>query len=109
MNQMTIGMTEEAPPVFQTYNIAFPGLPFTTLLNTIVLLLNAYGVRHQVPYDENFVGDGLDSGNPSADSRFQNDYMMFKMFLDGLSREYRDIHCGIMGTAIGAHMTFTCR
>lgn len=100
---------QEQPPALYSYNLVNPSIPLVNLINAVVLLLNAYGVIHQVPYDDSFVGDGLTSDNGQADVRFQNDYMGFKNFLDGLSREYSTVSCGMQGSAVGVHLTFTCR
>lgn len=102
-------MNEGLPTARFTYSLNFPAIPMTTLLNAVVLLLNAYGINHQVPYDDNFTGDSMNSGDPAADARFQADYVSFKMFLDGLSREYTSVNCGVVSNAIGIYMTFDCR
>lgn len=91
-----------------TYNLTTPGLPVETLISTIVLLLGAYGVIHDGPVNNDFDSDSVNTGNEQVDARFQNDYMMFKMFLDGLSLDYRNIHCAMKASNVSVYMTFTC-
>lgn len=99
-----------APPTEKvfTYNLSAPGLPIQTLIATVVLLLGAYGVVHDVAADPNFNSESVNTGNEQVDARFQNDYMMFKMFLDGLSLDYANIHCNMQASAVSTYMTFTC-
>ena len=91
-----------------SYNLTAPGLPTEVMISAIALLLMAYGVRHDIPYDPNFNTESVNTGNAAVDNRFQNDYMMFKMWLDGISRDYSDIHCVMAANYTTAHMTFTC-
>lgn len=91
-----------------TYTLTSPGLPLETLISTIVLLLGAYGVVHDGPINNDFNSDSVNTGNEHADARFQNDYMMFKMFLDGLSLDYRNIHCTMKASNVSVYMIFTC-
>lgn len=109
MNMSNNTGSNEVQPVIYTYNLTCPGIPLTGILNSIALLLNAYGVRHAIPYDPNFEGAELTTGDARTDVRFRDDYFGLKNILDSMSREFRDVHCGAHASAIGAHLTFTCR
>lgn len=96
------------PGQFFSYTITNPAIPFTSLMNSVILLLNAYNVRHSMAFDQS-VEMSVDSGNVSADARFQSDYINFKMFLDGINREFQNVVCTAQGTGIGLRMNFECR
>ncbi|AEV89489.1 hypothetical protein OBP_052 [Pseudomonas phage OBP] len=96
------------PKAVYSHSIQFPGVAFTTLLNSCILLLNVYGIKHTAQYDPSFDTSALTSGNPTADARFQNDYMNFKMMLDGLQSQYSDISCDLQSNGSVLYMKFTC-
>lgn len=96
------------PPAKYSHIMIQPDIPFTTLLNTIILLLDAYNVRHNGQLDDT-AGMSVETGNQNRDERFMADYMSFKMFLDALNRDYQEIICQIQGTGQGLYMTFQCR
>lgn len=94
--------------VTMTYSLQAPSIPAAALYNAIALLLNAYGVSHTLPLDSGISSESLTTGNNVQDARLQNDYIMFKSFLDGLSLQYKDISCNAVGSTVGVHMTFIC-
>lgn len=108
-NPNGIGEMGDQPPAQTfTHNLTAPGVPLETLISTIVLLLSAYGVTHDGPMQPNFDSTSINTGNDQIDARFQNDYMMFKMFLDGLSLDYRNVHCTMKASNVSVYMIFTC-
>lgn len=96
------------PPASYSHIIVQPDIPFTTLLNTIILLLDVYNIQHTGQLDPS-AGMSVETGNEYRDERFMADYLSFKMFLDGLNRDYQEIICHIQGTGQGLYMTFQCR
>lgn len=108
MNMLT-GMSESHQlPANFTHTLIHPGLPFTTLLNCVIMLLEAYNVKHNATRD--FTAPmSMETGNKNMDDRFMADYLSFKMFLDGLNRDYQEIICQLQGTGTGLYMTFQCR
>jgi hypothetical protein len=96
------------PKAVYSHSIHFPGAPLTTVLNACVLLLNAYGIKHGVQYDPNFTTASLNTGNQVADARFQNDYLNFKMMLDGLIKTYSSVECTVQSNGTSLYMKFTC-
>lgn len=106
---MLIGMSEShQPPADYTYTIIHPGLPFVTLLNTVVMLLNVYNVKHNGTGDIT-IPASTETGNKEMDERFMADYLTFQTFLDGINRDYQEITCQLQGTGTGLYMTFQCR
>lgn len=89
-----------------TYTLTVPGLPTETLIGSLALLLNVYGISHNLPYVENL--DSVITDNPAVDARFHNDYIMLKMFLDGLIKDFQYIQCHAVANYVTVHMTFTC-
>lgn len=103
------GLSEShEPPASYSYIFMQPDIPFTTLLNTIVLLLNIYNVQHNAQLDPN-APMSVETGDQYRDERFMADYLTFKNLLDGLNRDYQEIICQIQGTGTGLYMTFQCR
>lgn len=96
------------PPASYSYIFIQPDIPFVTLLNTIILLLEVYNVQHNGQIDPT-APMSVETGNQNRDERFMADYMSFKMFLDSLNRDYQEIICQIQGTGQGLYMTFQCR
>jgi hypothetical protein len=101
-------MNDEPQPVVYSWNISCPALPFSSLLNSVVMLLNTYNVYHDALFDPTCEG-GFETGNASIDERIAADWMSLKMFLDGLNREYGNIQATVQGTGIGLYMKFECR
>ncbi|QZA70541.1 hypothetical protein AH04_58 [Erwinia phage AH04] len=95
-------------PIVFSWSLSLPGVPFTSILNSVILLFNTYNIRHSSALDSE-ADMQITTGNPETDERFMADYLNFKMFLDGLNREYEDIQCDLQGTGIGLYMTFKCR
>lgn len=91
-----------------SYTITAPGLPTEVLVSSLALLLMAYGVQHNAPFDPNFNSESVNTGNQAVDQRFQNDYMMFKMWLDGITRDYTNVQCNMTANYVTAYMSFTC-
>lgn len=91
-----------------SWSLGYPGVPFTAVLNSVILLLDTYNVQHDAIVDPG-ADMAITTGNEAIDERYMNDWMSLKMFLDGLNREYEYIRCVIQGTGIGLHMTFECR
>lgn len=108
MNMLT-GMSEShQPPAIFAHTLIHPGLPFATLLNCIIMLLDAYNIKHDATLDLN-IPMSMETENKNMDNRFMADYLSFKMFLDGINRDYQEVICQIQGTGTGLYMTFQCR
>jgi hypothetical protein len=100
---------EYQQPVIITKNFVLGGIPASTLETLVVSLLNMYGIGHNVPYRADFANEAsLETGDPNLDQRNANEFIVFKMFVDGLS-EYNETHCKVQTTGIGLFLTFTCR
>lgn len=107
MSPMNTNNQEQPKAVF-AHTLMFPGVPLTSLLTTIGLLLNVYGVVHQIPIDPNVDAEALTTGDPAKDQRFLTEYVTFKNMLDGLSREYKRVVCSTQSNGIAVYMHLSC-
>lgn len=110
LNEMLDNLLGNSDPVVDrcSYTLHNPGIPFTTLVNAIILLLDAYGVKHTLTRDINDMGT-METGNAQRDEIFRVEYLSFKMFLDGLIRTHNSVECSVQGSTAHVYMTFSCR
>lgn len=90
------------------HSMSMPGLPVTTTLGMIAMLMNVYGVSHQFPLDPNFVIESITTGNDRVDRDNTVVYLDLKNMLDAYSREYSKVEATgqIFGNIV--IITFTC-
>jgi hypothetical protein len=110
LNDIVNNILGESDPVQAkfSYSLHNPGIPFESLLASIILLLDSYGVKHSLARDPGDIGS-VQTGNAKQDEAFMIEYLNFKTFLDNLSREYNTVECGLQGSTVHVYMTFSCR
>ena len=85
-----------------------PGVPTTSILSSVGLLLGAYGVTHDIPIDPSFSSESFTSGNKDTDDRIMYDYMTFKSMIESFSREFTTVQCQTKCNGWSVHMKFSC-
>lgn len=102
----TTPTTGDQPKQIYAHTFVYPGVPLTSLMSTVGMLLSANYIEHSIPIDPNFDPQSLTSGNVQVDQRFMHEYMAFHQTLGSLSREYKQIKCQCQsnGTALYLHL-----
>lgn len=98
----------EQPIALYSHNLTHPGVPLTTLVSAIALLLSARAVIHDLPVDPNFITDSMLCGDKRIDDYFAAEYMQFNLLLDGLVRQYEKVQCKARSNGTSVMMTFSC-
>lgn len=98
----------EQPIALYSHNLTHPGIPLTSLISAVALLLSARGVIHDLPIDPLFTSESMVCGNPMIDNHFSSAYMEFNMLLDSLTRQYNTVQCKARSNGTSIMMTFSC-
>lgn len=109
MMKMLLGMADgERPLDVFSHSVNFPGVPLETTINSVGMLLNMYGITHDLPVNPLFDIGTLQTGDEGTDSRIATDYIHFKTLLDNLQRDYRRIECHCQSNMVCVYLRFSC-
>lgn len=98
----------QQPKAAYSHTLTGAGMPTEALINSVALLLNVYGVNHQVSVNPSYSTDSMTTGNQEQDSRFMAEYLNLKGMVEGLSREYSKIDCVMQSNGVAVYMRFNC-
>lgn len=96
------------PKAVYSHTLYGAGMPTESLVSSVALLLNVYGVRHQVSVNPNFQTDSMTTGNAEQDARFMAEYMTLKNLIDGLARDFSTVDCVMQSNGYAIYMKFSC-
>lgn len=101
-------ISEDQPQDIFSHSVNFPGIPLETTINAVGMLMNMYGIQHDLPVNPLFDIGTMTTGNEQADSRIATDYIHFKTMLDNLQRDYKRVVCTCQTNMVCCYMRFSC-
>lgn len=104
----TTPTTADQPKQIYAHTLMYPGVPLTSLMSMVGLLMSSNGIVHSIPIDPNFNQDTCNTGNSQADQRFMNEYMALHQTLNSLAREYDRVTCQCQSNGVGLYIHLYC-
>ncbi|QDB70459.1 hypothetical protein CF8_0046 [Aeromonas phage CF8] len=95
------------PKEMITHNVGFPGIPIETALSAVGVLLQAYGIQHDLPISVDNVGS-LSTGDPQIDTMLTARYLELKNFLSLINETYNFTRCKCQTNGFVIYMVFEC-
>lgn len=95
------------PQVF-THNMILAGIPLESALTSVCLLMNAYGIVHDIGFNSDIDTNTLETGNANIDAQNMAKYFEFKNFIDDLNREFSYMKCTAVCNSRMIRLSFIC-